>query len=67
MLAIVLPDLYVCIHRKHRGFAMYTYLEPIWTAGYSGFVVYWNGAYNASNSGWMIPGTFEYDWDNRFD
>jgi hypothetical protein len=37
------------------------------TAGYSGFVVY--GAYlyliNSPCSYWMIPGTWEYDWDNQ--
>jgi hypothetical protein len=36
------------------------------TAGYSGFVVY--GAWPslvASCSYWMIPGTWEYDWDNQ--
>jgi hypothetical protein len=39
------------------------------TAGYSGFVVYvaprGTGFLIPSTSYWMIPGTWEYDWDNQ--
>jgi hypothetical protein len=43
------------------------YLEANATAGYSGFVVYWrnNVDQEPSSSVWMIPGTFEHDWDNQ--
>lgn len=35
------------------------------TAGYSGFVIYWTGEITCNTSYWMVPGTWEYDWDNR--
>ena len=48
----------------------YIYYPANRVAGYSGFVVYANmrgpGELWPCNSGyWMIPGTFEDDWDNR--
>lgn len=50
---------------------MFTYLPANKVAGYSGWVVYTvyrgiNGAETGpSHSIWMIPGTFEDDWDNQ--
>ena len=35
------------------------------TAGYSGFVLYYSGPIAANVCFWMIPGTWEDDWDNR--
>jgi len=46
----------------------YQYHAANKTAGYSGYVVYAGavGELWPCNSGyWMIPGTWEYDWDNR--
>lgn len=47
---------------------MYSYFAANRVAGYSGFVAYSYSAdthYNdALASYWMIPGTWEYDWDN---
>jgi hypothetical protein len=43
----------------------YDYFAANKTAGYSGFVVYGAHGKNASCSYWMIPNTFEYDWDNQ--
>lgn len=40
------------------------YLEAMQVAGYSGWVIY-GDLDSPSHSYWMIPGTFEYDWDNR--
>ena len=46
---------------------MFYYHRPIWAAGYSGFVVYTrtDARDEVAASYWMIPGTWEYDWDNR--
>jgi hypothetical protein len=51
---------------------MMLYLKPIWTAGYSGFVLYnspdrnpVSGRTPCNYSIWMIPGTYHYDWDCR--
>jgi hypothetical protein len=49
---------------------LFIYFQPQWTAGYSGFVrygrdyPYWEKE-PCNTSYWMIPGTYEYDWDNR--
>jgi hypothetical protein len=47
---------------------MHNYLAASRTAGYSGFVIYWptiNTLKSTMCLVWMIPGTFEHDWDNR--
>jgi len=40
-----------------------TCYPAIRTAGYSGFVIY--GYATPSCGYWMVPGTFEHDWDNH--
>lgn len=44
---------------------MIHYLPANPVAGYSGFVVYYCGQDDRNICVWMIPGTFECDWDNR--
>ena len=63
---------HVVVVAAKQGAAMYSfiYFQPQWTAGYSGFVrygrdyPYWENE-PCNTSYWMIPGTYEYDWDNR--
>ena len=43
----------------------FQYFPASYTAGYSGFVVYYCGGLECNVSYWMIPGTWEHDWDNR--
>ena len=39
------------------------------TAGYSGYVLYWYQtvpvSVSCNVSFWMVPGTWEFDWDNQ--
>jgi hypothetical protein len=44
---------------------MITYLRSNRTAGYSGFVLYYAVEGAQAQSIWMVPGTWEDDWDNR--
>jgi hypothetical protein len=41
------------------------YLAGSVTAGYSGYVVYYSCNDQSNVSIWMIPGTWELDWDNQ--
>ena len=68
MLAIVVYSNYVVGTVRQETAMFYQYHAANKTAGYSGYVVYAGavGELWPCNSGyWMIPGTWEYDWDNR--